>query len=64
MKINVTKKNRAGTKNQNDTSQLELTFQENLKQNLLELRKHMKQLDQLIYQELQKVYLIYLMQLN
>ena len=32
MKINVTKKNRAGTKNQNDTSQLELTFQKNLKQ--------------------------------
>ena len=32
MKINVTKKKRAGTKTQNDTSQLELTFQENLKQ--------------------------------
>ena len=32
MKINVTKKKRAGTKTQNDTSQLKLTFQENLKQ--------------------------------
>ena len=32
MKINVTKKKRAETKTQNDTSQLKLTFQENLKQ--------------------------------